>query len=577
LVTATGGSGAAADYSAFTNLIPASVPVAPTVSITDGSDSITAKVIWVGGSGNGSPITGYNVSVTKNGSSTSCTGGNTSASAGSECEVTGVGGDVFVARVSAQNLVGYSETTTSSTYALIGTVDTPTAVTGTPGNGTATISFTQNANGDTVDDYEYSLDGGVTFISLGDNSSPVVISGLTNGTTYSIVIRGIGRTNGAGPESATITVTPAVPPAPPAPAPSSDPDPVPVVVKVEEKPKPTIPVITKETKSTESPVVAIGVDAIKDSKKFDSYFATPTTPATGTTPTTPVVTPITAANIVVVSPNTSVNSQAVKTTSDKPVNVPITLTAPIITDEVAKALSTKVIIESSASNLKITAVDGFTGIVIVPVVATVNGVQTTVLNRVVVSPVLPEAKGFAPVDIGKSSIAWQASTSQVVSYEVAVNGKVACTTTTTSCPLPALIGPKTKVTVNAIGNDETTSGPQVIPYTAVKPIPALKVNFTTGSAVLTAGQKREIAAIAKVINTQGFTRLVVNGFTDATGSPALNAALSKARAASVVTYMKTLLPEVAVKAGANGPAKPVASNKTDNGRAQNRRTEIATW
>ena len=360
----------------------------------------------------------------------------------------------------------------------------------------------------------------------------------------------------------------------PAPAPS------PVITKVEEKPKETVKVITKETLSKDSPVVAVGVDAIKDSKKFDSFFTTPKAPAAGTTPavgTTPVVTPITAANIVVVNANTSVNTQGVNTTSNKPVNVPITLTAPIITDEVAKALSAKVIVESSASNLKITAVNGFTGIVIVPVVATVNGVQTTVLNRVVVSPVLPVATGFTPVDIGKSSIAWQASTSQVISYEVAVNGKVACTTTTTSCPLPALIGPNTKVTVNAIGNDETTSGPQVIPYTAVKPIPALKVNFTTGSAVLTVTQKKEIAEIAKVINTQGFTRLVVNGFTDATGSPTLNAALSKARAASVVTYMKSLLPDVAVKAGANGAANPLANNKTNDGRAQNRRTEIATW
>jgi len=348
----------------------------------------------------------------------------------------------------------------------------------------------------------------------------------------------------------------------------SSPDVTPVVPKIEEKPKDTVREITKETKSTESPVVAVGVEAIADSKKFDSFFKNPTTP---------VVSPITSSSIVVVSANTSVNTQGVTTTSDKPVTIPITLANPIITNEVARALVTKVVVESSATSLKITAVAGFTGVVIVPIVATVGGVQTTVLNRVVVSPVLPVAKGFTPVDIGKSSIAWQASPSQVVSYEVAVNGKIACTTKITSCPLPALIGPNTKVTVSAIGNDETNSGPQVIPYAAVKPIPALKVNFNVGSAVLATAQKKEIVSIAKVITTQGFTRLVVNGFTDATGSPALNAALSKARANSVVTYMKTLLPKVAVKAGANGAAKPIANNATDDGRAQNRRTEIATW
>jgi len=339
-------------------------------------------------------------------------------------------------------------------------------------------------------------------------------------------------------------------------------------VPVEEKPKETVREITKETKSEDSPVVDAGVKAIKDSKTFDSLFVTPPAQNART---------ITINSLKVVDANTSINTQSVSTTSDKPVTLPIGLANPIVTDVVAKALSSKVTVVGSATSLKITAVDGFTGIVIVPVVATVNGVQTTVLNRVVVSPVLPAPKGFAPVDIGKSSIAWQASPSKVVSYEVAVNGKVACTTPTTSCPLPALIGPNTKVTVSAIGNDETKSGPQVIPYAAVKPIPALKVNFNTGSAVLTAGQKREIAAIAKVIDNQGFTRLIVNGFTDATGSPALNAALSKARSIAVVNYMRPLIPFVSVKAGANGPAKPVASNKTDNGRAQNRRTEIATW
>jgi len=573
LVTASGGSGAASDYSAFTNLIPASVPDAPIIGITYVTDT-SAAVVWRGRSGNGSPITGYNISVTKNGASTSCTGGDTSLAAGSSCDITGAPGDAFIARASVRNLIGASDTTTSSTYSMIGTVDTPTAVTGAAGDGTATLTFTQNTNGDILDYYEYSIDSGTTFISLSGNSSPLVISGLTNGTDYTIVIRGVGRDNGPGPISAPVVVKPAVPTPAPSSGGGSAPtrERVPVVVKEEEKPK--VVVITKETLSKDSPVVAVGVDAIKDPQKFDSFFKTPTT---GTTPTTPVVTPITATNIVVVSANTSVNTQGVKTTSDKPVTVPINLTAPIITDEAAKALSAKVVVESSASNLKITAVNGFTGVVIVPVVATVNGVQTTVLNRVVVSPVLPIATGFAPVDIGKSSIAWQASASQVVSYEVAVNGKVACTTPTTSCPLPALIGPNTKVTVNAIGNDETKSGPQVIPYAAVKPIPALKLNFNSGSAVLTAAQKKEIDKVANVIDTQGFTRLVVNGFTDSTGSPALNAALSKARANAVVAYMKILLPEVAVKAGANGAAQPLADNKSLEGRAQNRRTEIATW
>lgn len=385
----------------------------------------------------------------------------------------------------------------------------------------------------------------------------------------------------AGPEWSPITLTAAwdvasdPTPAPPAPG-ASTPDPV--VVKVVEKPKESVVIVTRITKSTESPVVEAGIKAISDSKKFDSFFKVPTPPATtGTSPTTPVVAPITAANIVVVNANTSVNSQTVNTTSNKPVTVPISLTNPIFTDEAAKVLSSKVIVETDATNIKITAVGGFTGVVIVPVIATFEGVQTTVLNRVVVSPVLSGAKTFTPIDIGRSSITWKASPSQVVSYEVAVNGKVACTTTTTTCPLSAFLGPNTKITVNAIGNDETKSGPQIVRYLAVKPVPALTVNFNIGSAVLTSAQKKEISAITKVIGAQGFTRIVVNGFTDASGSQAANTVLSKARAETVAIYVKSKLPGVSVKAGAKGAAKTIANNTIDNGRAQDRRTEIATW
>jgi outer membrane protein OmpA-like peptidoglycan-associated protein len=272
-----------------------------------------------------------------------------------------------------------------------------------------------------------------------------------------------------------------------------------------------------------------------------------------------------------------VNTQVVTTTSNKQAVVTISLTAPIITDQAVAALSTKITVVSTQTGLTVTPIAGFTGVLVVPVIATVNGVQTTVLNKVVVNPVAPAPQGFAPTDIGKSSVAWTASASQVTAYQVAINGKSAGTTTASNIAIPSLIGPKSKVTVTAIGNDQTASTPIVIPYVAKAPIPALKVNFISGSAVLTPAQKADISSIAKVIDTQGFTRLVVNGFTDAVGSPAANAVLSQARAQAVVAYMKTLLPKVVVKAGANGSANPVADNTTALGQAQNRRTEIATW
>jgi outer membrane protein OmpA-like peptidoglycan-associated protein len=231
----------------------------------------------------------------------------------------------------------------------------------------------------------------------------------------------------------------------------------------------------------------------------------------------------------------------------------------------------------TSDGISVTPVSGFTGIVVVPVAATVDGVETVVLNKVVINPVPPKAQSFAPTEVNKSLITWAPSSSQTTGYLVTLNGKEVCQTTATTCPVAALIGPKSVVTITALGNDQTVSTPVVIPYVATKPIPALKVNFALGSSILSTAQKNEIRTVARVIATQGFTRLVVSGFTDSNGSLALNRVLSAARAKSVAVFMRTLLPEIEIKASAFGPTKPIASNKSKSGQAQNRRTQIAAW
>jgi uncharacterized repeat protein (TIGR02543 family) len=244
---------------------------------------------------------------------------------------------------------------------------------------------------------------------------------------------------------------------------------------------------------------------------------------------------------------------------------------------VVEELKSRAKITVSTTGVSVTPVAGFTGLLVVPVVGIVDGVETVVLNKIVVNPEPPVARSFGPTSIKQSSIAWAPSTSQTIGYAVTVNGKKICQTAANVCPIAQLIGPKSVVTITALGNDQTASEPVVIPYRATAPIPALKVSFTTGSSVLSSAQKREIKAIAQVIGTEGFTRLVVNGFTDSSGSIELNKKLSDARANSVAVFMKTLLPKVAIKASAFGPNKPAASNNSKFGQSQNRRTEISTW
>jgi hypothetical protein len=72
------------------------------------------------------------------------------------------------------------------------------------------VSFTAgNANGGTITNYEYSTDGGATFVAVSPSAttSPIAISGLVNGTDYSVVIRALTSTK-TGVDSVSMTGTP---------------------------------------------------------------------------------------------------------------------------------------------------------------------------------------------------------------------------------------------------------------------------------------------------------------------------------------------------------------------------------
>ena len=96
----------------------------------------------------------------------------------------------------------------------------PTDLSATPGDGGATISFTPGAiNGAVITNYEYSLDGGLyTPRSPASAVSPITITGLTNGTPYSITLRAINSAGSSVVASAAVVVIPLAPPIPPEPA-----------------------------------------------------------------------------------------------------------------------------------------------------------------------------------------------------------------------------------------------------------------------------------------------------------------------------------------------------------------------
>ena len=395
----------------------------------------------------------------------------------------------------------------------------------------------------------------VVATDAGISRSGFTFSGWSDGTTpYEAGdIYTIGTSN--------VTLTAQWTAVPPAPAPAPAPAPTPTPKAVEPVPNPNAVAIALKAARD-----SLQIDVAKNQGKYVELFVS--------------LSPADSSNSTLIPHQKSgaiLNAKSEGINSAQSANLKLSARNLLLSSAVLAELKDKVSIRVTATGISVTPVGGFTGIVVVPVAATVDGVETVVLNKVVINPVPPKAENFAPTAINKSSISWALSTSQTTGYLVTINGKEVCQTKANTCLVAELIGPKSLVAITALGNSQTISTTVLIPYVATRPIPTLKVNFALGSSILSVAQKNEIRSVARVIDTQGFTRLVVSGFTDSNGSAGLNKALSEARAKSVAAFMRTLLPKISIKASAFGPNKPVASNGSKSGQAQNRRTEIATW
>jgi outer membrane protein OmpA-like peptidoglycan-associated protein len=101
------------------------------------------------------------------------------------------------------------------------------------------------------------------------------------------------------------------------------------------------------------------------------------------------------------------------------------------------------------------------------------------------------------------------------------------------------------------------------------------VTFGFDSSKLNPDFNPVLDKLAQTLSEYNKTVIQVAGHTDSTGSHAYNMKLSEDRAASVKTYLtgRGVPSNRLVTVGA-GPDHPIASNDTEEGRAQNRRVEI---
>ncbi len=101
------------------------------------------------------------------------------------------------------------------------------------------------------------------------------------------------------------------------------------------------------------------------------------------------------------------------------------------------------------------------------------------------------------------------------------------------------------------------------------------IYFDTAKSVVKPESKPTIDEIVKLLNQNSKLKLFVIGHTDSDGSLESNMKLSSDRAAAVVkSLVENGIQSARLKSAGVGPYCPVENNRTDEGKAKNRRVEL---
>lgn len=205
--------------SAPASATPRTIPGAPT-SVTAVSDSASADVGWSAPSDDGGgPITGYTASAYTSSASATAVSSCTTTGA-TDCSIPSlVNGTAYYIAVAATNDAGTGPA--SAPRVLVTPLARPAAPTLsglTVGDASISVSFSAGSAGDRpITGYQYSTDGGTTWSAAGGTTSPILVTGLTNGTAYVIALRAVSSA-GAGAASNHLTGTPYTYPSEPSPS-----------------------------------------------------------------------------------------------------------------------------------------------------------------------------------------------------------------------------------------------------------------------------------------------------------------------------------------------------------------------
>jgi hypothetical protein len=211
-VTATNGSGTGPPSDPSNAVTIESAPSAPTIG-TATAGNATASVTFTAPANNGSAITGYTVTAAD--STTPANGHQTGTGTSSPIAVPLLtNGDVYTFTVTATNALGTGPASAASNSVIPSTIPgAPTIGTATGGNTGASVAFTAPANnGSPITGYTVTAADSTTpangHQTATGTSSPITVTGLTNGDSYTFTVI---ATNGDGPGPASAASNAVVP------------------------------------------------------------------------------------------------------------------------------------------------------------------------------------------------------------------------------------------------------------------------------------------------------------------------------------------------------------------------------
>jgi outer membrane protein OmpA-like peptidoglycan-associated protein len=115
----------------------------------------------------------------------------------------------------------------------------------------------------------------------------------------------------------------------------------------------------------------------------------------------------------------------------------------------------------------------------------------------------------------------------------------------------------------------------IIPIEVGQAVRLNNIFFETGKSVLKKESFTELDRVVSFLKENPHLKIEIGGHTDNTGNASANVRLSEARAHAVADYIVSKgISSTNISSKGYGSSKPVATNKTKSGKAQNRRVEF---